>query len=183
MKEIPTIKTKRLVLSKLTAADIPMIVKYAANENIAKYTQNLPHPYFEKDAIFWLNLANEGYEDGSRLVLAMRDKNSLGFMGGISLTINKKNNRGEVSYWIGEPFWSKGYTTEATKTIMKYGFEELKLNKITSTHMSDNLASGKVMIKCGMHKEGELKQDRIKDGIYHDLLLYGITRDEYEAKQ
>lgn len=182
MKNTPIIKTERLVLSKLSATDIPTIVQYAANENIAKYTLNLPHPYFEKDAVFWVNLANEGYENGSRLNLAMRNKKTLDFMGGIGLTINKKNNRAEVAYWIGEPFWSKGFTTEATKAIMKYGFDELGLNKITSTHMSENIASGKVMIKSGMVKEGELIQDRLKNGVYHDVMLYGITKEEYSAK-
>lgn len=108
-----------------------------------------------------------------------RPKNQ--FIGGIGLIFERRCNRAEIGYWIAEPFWNKGYATEATKSIIKFGFEILNLNKFTSSHLARNPASGKVMIKSGMTKEGELIEHIIKDAAYHSLVLYGLTKSNHKA--
>ncbi len=69
--------------------------------------------------------------------------------------------------------------TEAVKIILNYGFNTLQLNKIIATHLVENLASGHVMIKNNMKKEGELKEHTKKNGIYHSLVQYRLTKSEY----
>ncbi len=69
-------------------------------------------------------------------------------IGAIGLTLSKKYDHAEMGYWIGVPFWGKGYCTEAAKIVLQYGFEELKLNRIFAHHMTNNPASGKVMDFC-----------------------------------
>ena len=59
MKNLPQLKTKRLILRELSANDIPTIVKYANSKNISD-TTTLPFPYQEKDAIYWINMAHQG---------------------------------------------------------------------------------------------------------------------------
>ncbi len=181
MQTLPTIETERLLLTSLKADDIPDIVQYANNENISKYTINLPSPYFEKDAIYWLNLAHQGLKNGTNYIFAVRLKADASFVGGISLTVEKRFSRAEISYWMAEPFWSKGYTSEATKAIMQFGFDKLGLNKLTSSHLGANVASGKVMQNAGMSKEGELVEHICKEGVFHNLVLYGITQKQYQA--
>ena len=63
-----------------------------------------------------------------------------------------------MGYWIAEKFWNQGLATEAVKALLKYGLNNLQLNKILATHLAENLSSGKVMIKNKMIKEGELKE-------------------------
>jgi RimJ/RimL family protein N-acetyltransferase len=183
MKQLPKIETNRLFLNELNAADIPQIVEYAANKNISDYTLNLPFPYSEKDAVYWLNLANQGLKSKTHFIFAIRMKSSNEFIGGIGLTVEQRFFRAEVGYWIAEHFWNNGYTTEATKAIIDFGFAELGLNKITSSHLEKNPASGKVMIKCGMIKEGELKEHVCKNSIFHTLILYGLTKAEHKAER
>jgi RimJ/RimL family protein N-acetyltransferase len=95
-------------------------------------------------------------------------------VGAVGLTITKRFSRAELGYWVGKPFWGKGFATEASRAVLKYGFEGLQLNKIYATHMTRNPASGKVMQKIGMDQEGLLKQHALKWDQYLDLAAYGI---------
>jgi RimJ/RimL family protein N-acetyltransferase len=174
----PSIKTSRLLLSPLRTTDIPVITKYAANENIARYTANLPYPYTEADAIFWLNLANTGYKSGTQHIFAIRDPKDEAFLGGIGLTIVKGDNRASMGYWMAEQFWGRGYVTEAARAIVRYGLEDLGLNKINATYLEVNVGSGRVMEKIGMTKEGVLRQNTLKRGTYHNHVCYGILASD-----
>ena len=101
-------------------------------------------------------------------------------MGGIGLRINKRFNRAELGFWLGEPFWNNGYITEAAGAALSFGFEKLGLNKIYATHLPKNPASGKVMQKNGMIREGTLV-DHIKKGDqYLSVIQYRLTRAEYK---
>ncbi len=182
MKGFPKIETSRLFLTELRANDIPQIVEYASNEKMAAFTLNLPSPYSEEDAIFWVNLANQGFKNGTNYIFGIRLKSNGHFIGGIGLTVEKRFNRAEVGYWIAEPFWNKGFATEATKAIIKYAFKELASNKITSHYLVGNPASGKVMGNSGMCKEGELKEHVSRDSNYHDVVVYGITKSSWEKQ-
>jgi len=179
--QFPHIKTDRLRLNELTTADIPFIIQYAGNKKISDTTLNIPYPYSEKDAEFWINLSHEGFKNGTNLIFAIRLKESSSFVGGISLKIERRFNRAEIGYWLAEQYWNKGYMTEAVKALLAYAFSELGLNKVTSSHLVSNPASGKVMIKCGMKKEGILMEHTIKNGEYCDLVVYGITKRQYSG--
>ena len=180
MKQFPEIETERLWLTELLASDIPEIVQYAGNQKISDTTGNIPFPYAEKDAISWVNLAHQGFNHGTHAIFGIRRKPENEFIGGIGLTIETKFNRAEIGYWVAEPFWNKGYATEATQAVIKFGFEELGLNKLTSSHLAKNSASGRVMIKNGMVQEGRLDEHVLKHNTYHTLVLYGLTKKQYD---
>ena len=183
MVKLPVLESERIILTELKSADIPQITSYADNENISAYTLNLPSPYTEKDAVYWINLANQGLKNATHYIFGIRVKPQIEFIGGIGLTVEQRFKRAEIGYWIAEPFWNKGYATEATELIVKFGFETLRLNKLTSSHLDKNPASGKVMIKNEMIKEGELKEHILKGSTYHSLILYGLTRGDYEKNK
>ena len=83
-----------------------------------------------------------------------------------------------MGYWIGVPYWNKGYCSEAAKALIGYGFDELGLNRVFAEHMVRNPASGRVMEKAGMTYEGTLRQHVKKWDRYEDLKVYGILRTE-----
>lgn len=140
---------------------------------------SIPHPYHEKDAISWLNMAIEGFEDENHFVFAICKQSDDLFMGGIGLHIHRRFNHAELGFWIGEPFWNHGYVTEAAHGVLQFGFEQLELHKIFATHMIDNPASGKVMQKNGMIKEGELVDHLKKGDQYISVVQYRLTKDEF----
>ncbi len=183
MDNFPTLETDRIRLRKPSVRDIPKILEYANNPKISETTLNIPHPYGEKDAVFWINMANQGFEDRSRFVFAICQKSTDDFIGGIGLRINQRFNRAEMGFWIAEPFWNNGYVTEASGKILEFGFEELGLNKIIANHFLNNRASGKVMEKCGMVKEAEMLEHVRKGDKYLSLIQYRLTRKEYNNQK
>lgn len=179
MDSLPVIQTKRLRLRMPAAKDIPGMVEYANHPQVSEMTLNIPHPYHEKDAISWINMANQGFEDKDHFVFAICTISDDQFMGGIGLRVAKRFNRAELGFWIGEPFWNNGYVTEAVGAILRFGFEQIGLHKIYATHLIENPASGKVMVKNGMIKEGELIDHLKKGDEYLTVIQYRLTNDEF----
>ena len=87
----------------------------------------------------------------------------------------------QLGYWIGVQYWNHGYTTEATRAVIDHGFRVLGLNRIEAHHMTANAASGRVMAKAGMRREGFSSQALRKNGLLHDVVFYGVNRDAWTA--
>lgn len=75
----------------------------------------------------------------------------------------------------------RGLATDAWLTLMRYCFEELRLNRVTGSALVYNLASQKVCERVGFQREGLARQAVYKNGQYHDVILYGCLRSDYEA--
>ena len=87
-----------------------------------------------------------------------------------------------IGYYISRKYWNKGITSEAFERIIKFFFEEVKLNRIESCHNEKNIYSGKVMIKCGLKKEGVLREALKDNSGIANCLMYSILRTEYFKK-
>ena len=87
----------------------------------------------------------------------------------------------EMGYWIGKPYWNRGYGTEAAGGVLRYAFEQLGLNRVYAAHFRRNPASGRIMQKIGMTYEGCLRQHIKKWDTFEDMEYYGILRSEYLA--
>lgn len=85
----------------------------------------------------------------------------------------------EIAYCIGRPWQGNGYVTEAVKAVLDFAFREVKLNRVEAYHSVNNPASGRVMAKAGMQKEGFSPQKYRCSLGYQDCDLYGITRDAW----
>jgi RimJ/RimL family protein N-acetyltransferase len=179
---IPNLKTGRLILRPFTLEDSATVQKLAGDKEISSTTLNIPYPYEDGVAQIWISNHEEKFEKKEELVLAITNKTNKNIMGAVGLKINKDFNNAELGYWIGKEFWNNGYATEASEKIIDFGFNKLMLNKIHAHYLVINKASGKVMDKVGMEQEGYLKQHVIKDGTYHDIIQYGILRDNYIKK-
>lgn len=171
------------MLGALRIEEAGLIAQYANNEKIALMTLHIPHPYTEGDAIAWINLSEEGFRNGHLYTFRVGLRPAGEFIGGISLTITQPHQRAELGYWIAEPFWRLGYATEAVGAVLAYGFKELRLHKIYATHLVENPASGRVMLKNGMIKEGALVDHVFKEGRFFSLIQYRLTLEEYHRQR
>ena len=88
-------------------------------------------------------------------------------------------SQAELGFWVAGQAWGKGYATEAARRIVRHAFEELKLNRVYAHHMVRNPASGKVLEKLGMTREGLLRQRVRKWGGYGDVALLAILREDW----
>lgn len=167
--------TERLLLNQPNLQDIPRLLEIMKNPVYSQNTTNIPYPYTEASATFWVNLALEGLEIGDKYIFAIRLKSSSTIIGGVGLGIDKANNKAEMGYWLDEQYWNKGYITEVAQALVHFGFETLHLKRIFASHFTHNEASGKIMQKIGMQQEGVLKAYTLKDGEYLDHVLYAIV--------
>lgn len=179
MIKIPKLLTDRLLLRGFTIEDAPVVKQLAGEKEIANTTLNIPHPYPEDAAKVWISGHSKSFNDGKEVNWAICLKESGEVVGAIGLILKFEHDKAETGYWIGIPYWNKGYATEALGAVIKYGFDILKLNKIYAHYFNRNPSSGKVMFKNGMHEEGYLRQDIIKDGAYEDIIYCSILRSEF----
>jgi len=177
--DFPTLHTPRLLLRAFALADVPHLVALAGNYEVAKNTLNIPHPYDVEDACRWVQFTQDHYAQQTGYAFAVELRATGAFIGGAGLTVDRRFDRAEAGYWLGQPYWGQGLASEALAALLRYGFAELTLNKIYATHLATNPASGRVMLKNGMVKEGELVQHTKRDGQYHDLWQYRLTRTEH----
>jgi len=180
-KQPPHLRTKRLVLRPFALSDAADVQRLAGDKAVADMTLNIPHPYLDGVAEQWISTHQTQFDSGEACILAVTLAATGGFIGSISLMISRRSNRAELGYWIGAPYWNKGYCTEAAGAMLDYGFRALALNRVHATHMARNPASGRVMIKLGMKHEGVMRQHAKKGDRYEDMVLYGIMAEEWHA--
>lgn len=179
MKTTPVIKTSRLRLRAFRVADAPIVQKLAGIFEIADTTLNIPHPYPEGAAVEWIISHPEHLNRQKELHFAITLRETQELIGAISLmNMEKEHRRAEMGYWISKEHWNRGYATEAAQAIVNFGFSKLKLHKIYATYFERNPASGKVLEKIGMQKEGILRSHVLKWNRYEDLVICGLIIPE-----
>ena len=178
MKHPPILETERLVLRPFQISDAARVKALAGAYEIYKATLNIPHPYENGMAEKWIASHASQFYEGNGVNLAVTLKADGVLIGAIGLGATLSHQRAELGYWIGVPYWGNGYCTEAAIAIIRYGFNVVNYHKITSMHMQCNPASGRVMEKAGMYKEGILIDQVVKDGRYHTMIVYGIINRE-----
>jgi RimJ/RimL family protein N-acetyltransferase len=129
-------------------------------------------------AVEWIKTHRAMAEAGEGLTLAITVKEDSDLVGAISLGVNATFARAELGYWIGEPYWGRGYCTEAATTLVRFAFEELDLHRVHASYLARNPASGRLLQKIGMSKEGVARQHTRKWGVFEDLVLCGMLRSE-----
>jgi [ribosomal protein S5]-alanine N-acetyltransferase len=172
------LQTERLILRPYTENDIAELVPLIGAREVAATTLHIPYPYTEQDAKELIACTRQG--NLLRRTIRTRDGK---FIGGVGLNVEQDHQRAELGYWIGVPYWGQGYATEAARAMMRYGFDDLRLNRIFASHFSKNPASGRVLIKLGMGHEGCQRQHVCKWGEFLDLELFGISRQEWRASE
>lgn len=182
MVKQPTLSTARLLLRPFTEEDVPNLQCLAGVWEIADTTLSVPHPYTLNDAQQWLKTTSQAYAHGSAVHFAIAAKPNQQLLGAISLNdINREHLQTELGFWIGREFWGQGFASEAGQRLISYGFKQLDLNRIYADHMVRNPASGKVLQKIGMQSEGLLRQRVRKWGVFEDVILMAILRQDWLA--
>ncbi len=179
--DLPVLETERLVLRPYTLADAPSVQRMCGDRAIAATTLAIPHPYPDGAAEQWISTHAESFRQGTEAVLAITPKPDGQVVGSIAISVSKNHRRGELGYMVAREHWNHGYCTEAARAIIDYGFGVLGLNRIQAMHFPGNLASGRVMQKLGMTKEGLLRQYVSNRGAFEDVFFFSMLRGEFEA--
>lgn len=170
------LETDRLILRPLELEDAPAIQRLVSVREIAATTLNIPHPYPEGAAEAFIKTSHEHRDQGTAYTFGIVRTADSAFLGSIGLRVKREYERAELGYWIGVPYWNQGYTTEAARRMIDFGFSYLGLNRIYATYFTSNPASRRVMEKAGMVYEATLPQHVRRFDKFHDLGYCGILR-------
>ncbi|MBL1216788.1 MAG: N-acetyltransferase [Planctomycetes bacterium] len=179
----PTLTTKRLVIRPYRLRDADETARLAGHEKVVDTTLNIPSPYTPDAARDWIGTHDEMYQTGAGVSLRIGLKDSDAHVGGVGLRVNSRHSKAELGYWIAVDHWNQGYATEAAGAMLEYGFNTLNLNRVYAHYMMRNPASGRVMQKLGMAREGRLRHHVRKNDAYEDLELYGMLRSDWQKRQ
>ena len=171
---------ERIIMRSPARRDIPSIVELADDKLVARYT-NIPSPYSRKDAAFFLKRCKRERKEGSGLIFGVELKEESRLIGMIGLIhFNAKSRRAVLGYWFGRPYWGKGLGSESVGMALRFAFEKLDLTRVVAQVWHPNVASARVLEKCGFSLEGRLRKHIKKNGEWYDELVYGILRKEFE---
>lgn len=173
----PALQTRRLVLRGFTMADVPAVQRLANDPDVARNTLNIPHPYTNQDAEDWITSHPDQLQRGESVTYAVTTPAD-GVVGAVGLILETEHARAELGYWVGRPYWGRGYATEAARAVVEWGFRSLDLHRIHASHFPRNPASGQVLRKLGMRHEGSLRQHVKKWDEFLDLERFGLLRSE-----
>ncbi len=176
----PILHTTRLTLRPFTLADAADVQRLAGAREVASTTATIPHPYEDGMAETWISTHPNTLTDGTGITYAITLTEPGELCGAIGLSIKSEHQRAEMGYWIGVPYWGRGYCTEAASALRDYGFRALGLHRIRAVHLARNPASGRVMRKIGMRHEGTLREHELKWGVFETVECYAILRNEWE---
>jgi [ribosomal protein S5]-alanine N-acetyltransferase len=176
-----TITTERLLLRHPTTQDAPGIARFAHDERIARMTLRVPYPYTIEEAHKWIALVAEGLATGTSCMMLITLRDGGAAAGSLGLEINQEHQRAELGYIMGRDHRNKGYATEASIALVRYGFTTLGLRRVHACHYAANPESGRVLTKVGLRPEGVQRGHALRMGTVHDVVQYGVLRDEWLA--
>ena len=179
---MPYLETERLVLRKMEMRDAPDMYEYSRDPQVAKHVLWEAHTSVS-DTKAYIRYMLRKYRAGEPSSWCIVEKSTDKVVGTIGyMWYQKDNSSAEVGYSLARRCWNRGYMTEALRAVLDYTFRELGFNRVEAQHEIDNGASGAVMRKCGMQKEGTLRQRLYNKGRYVDVELYAILRREYHNR-
>lgn len=178
MPSLPTLSTERLLLRPFQPSDALRLQELAGTEEVAAGTL-LPHPYEDGTAEEWIATQQKNFEAGAVIYFAITLPGDQSLIGSIGLDIAQPHRQARLSYWLGVSYWNRGYCTEAVAAVLAYGFKQLNLHRIYSSHFQGNTASGRVLQKAGMTYEGRMREHYLRFGRFIDLELYGLLRQDF----
>ena len=182
MARRPKLYTKRLLLRPFSLDDASEVQRLAGDSEVSRTMLSVPYPYPKGTAEAWILSHEKRFKKGNLVNFAIERLSDQALLGAIGLRLEQEHARAELGFWVGRPYWRQGYCTEAGMELVKHAFTSLKLNRIYAHHFTTNPASGRVLQKIGMQREGTRRKHTLKDGVYLDSEIYAILWSEYSSK-
>jgi RimJ/RimL family protein N-acetyltransferase len=144
---IPVLETARLRLRAPYRDDVKAIVRFAGDRCVAENTARVPHPYTASDAEEFIAAVNR--QDGETTFMITLAGEPVGTCG-----VEPRDSGAEIGYWLGAPFWGRGYATEAVRALIDHAFGDLGHDALAAGARVSNPASRRVLEKCGFQWSG-----------------------------
>ncbi|MFN6465876.1 MAG: GNAT family N-acetyltransferase [Nostoc sp. DedVER02] len=177
------LETRRLLIRDFVESDWEAVLAYQSDPLYLRYNNWTYRT--ENDVCEFVQMFIDEQKEQPRtkfqLAIVLKEENRL--IGNCGIRVNDPEMReANIGYELNTQYWRQGYATEAAQAILKFGFEELRMHRIWSWCVADNLASVKVLEKIGMRREGHLLEKELIKDRWHDNFIYAILEREWKAK-
>ena len=165
------LETTRLILRPMNEADADAVFAMRSDADVMRFIR--PMQMKRSEAQGWINLVSSRWETEKIGFCAVIEKASGKFIGWCGLWRLQETKETEVGYALFKEFWSKGFAVEAAEAVLRYGFNDLNLEKIVAVAEPENKNSRRVMERIGMNF------DYIGKFYERDLVHYSINKEEF----
>jgi RimJ/RimL family protein N-acetyltransferase len=176
--------TQRLILREFNDDDWPAVLAYQSDPLYLRYTnwtERTPED-IQNFVRGFLDQQQQQPRPKFQLAVVLKTNDELIGNCGIRMA-SAEAHEADIGYELSPQQWGRGYATEAAEAILRFGFTQLKLHRIWSWCIAENVGSVRVLEKIGMQPEGRLRDKEYFKGRWWDTLLFAILEDEWQARQ
>ena len=170
------IKEPEVSLRPWQIEDAPDLAAVINNKKVQDNLRDgIPFPYTEKDAVEFISSVLEAEKDSQYIFAILYGGKVVGSVG-----VHRRDNvhrlTAEIGYYIAEPYWGKGITTEAIRLACAFTFNDTDIVRIFAEPYAYNAPSCRALEKAGFRLEGILRRNAIKNGLIIDMKMYAIVK-------
>ncbi|TMU85231.1 GNAT family N-acetyltransferase [Bacillus sp. BHET2] len=178
-RAFPVLETERYCLRQMGEEDAPKVFDYFSKDEVTRY-YDLESFQDETQAVEIIQSWNERFRmnEGIRWGISLKETNEIIGSCGYHQW-EKEHFKAEVGFEIHPAYWRQGIITEVLRPILKYGFEEMALNRIEAYYDPENLASLKSLEKAGFTFEGVLRKAAYEKGVFCDMAVCSLLKEEF----
>jgi len=168
-----------VVLRPFTFADAPRVTLLAGDAELAEPTSLIPHPYGEGVADQWITTHAALRDRGTAFIYAVTRADDGLLVGAVDVQ-PAPEAVDSLGYWVGRPYWGRGYATAAMRAIIAMSFGYLDCHRLTASYLARNGASGRVLEKCGLTLVRRVEREH--RGKVEVFCVREISRDAWEQQ-
>ncbi len=180
----PLIETARLQLRELEAGDFDAVHAYASDPEVVEYMSWGPNTEQQTRDFLDRAMVAADCDPRTQFVFAVALKEGGPLFGTVGLYLSAPEaHSAMLGYAYARPAWGTGYATETVEAVLSLAFDVLGLRRVWAGCDPDNVASARVLQKCGMTLEGHLRDEVEIRGRLRDSLVWGILLDDWRTLQ
>jgi len=166
-------------LRAVEESDLPLLVRWMNDPEVRHWLHHSDRPDATVESVRGrFGLTEERFPNLAWLIETLEGR-PVGHLG--LLQVDPHHKRAELAISIGEKeCWSRGYGTDAIRTVLRHGFEDLGLRRIDLHTDADNARGIRCYEKCGFVREGVMRERRVRYGKPLDMVLMAVLRDEWQ---
>lgn len=177
------IETERLRLRPFTRGDVDAVAAYRSREDVTRFLFDEP---MSREACAEVVQARVGQttwtQEGDRIFLAVERADDASMIGEVLLLLRSVESRqAELGYTFHPDYFGRGYATEASRAMLRLGFEQGGMHRIYARCHARNEASRRVMERLGMRQEAHFREHLLVKGAWDEELQCAILEDEWRA--
>ncbi|MCZ6654366.1 MAG: GNAT family protein [Planctomycetota bacterium] len=179
--KLPTLTSPRVILRWLKQSDVPALFEIFSDRRVMRYWSSAPWTD-PADGVEMVESVRHCFAEGSLYQWGVARRSDEALIGTCTLAhVDAQNRRAEIGFALRRDQWGQGYMSEATRTLLRFAFEELELHRIEADVDPRNEAPIRLLERLGFQREGYLRERWLVGQETHDTIFYGLLRREWPA--